>query len=83
MNVTSNISPTLVNEFIFGPSQNNLTLDPVDGNAGTMAGIGLTFKPPYTYNPAQFVNIGFTNTPNQTFGSIGTNNTQNYTQFPY
>ena len=83
LNVTSNISPTLVNEFIFGPSQNNLTLDPVDGNAGTMAGIGLTFKPPYTYNPAQFVNIGFTNTPNQTFGSIGTNNTQNYTQFPY
>ena len=78
LNITSNISPTLVNEFIFGPSQNNLTLDPVDGNAATMSGIGLTFKPPYPYNASQFVNLTFDGIPNQTFGAINA-----YSQFPY
>jgi hypothetical protein len=78
LNITTNISPTLVNEFLFGPSQNNLTLDPVDPNAGTMKGIGLTFTPPYTYNQSQFVNINFSGTPNTTFGAI-----TNYAQFPY
>jgi hypothetical protein len=81
LNVTTNISPTLVNEFLFGPSQNNLTLDPVDPDAGTMSGLGLTFKPPFAYNPVQFVNIYFTGTPSQTYGSIGNNG--NYSQFPY
>jgi hypothetical protein len=78
LNVTTNISPTLVNEFLFGPSQNNLTLDPVDPDAGTMKGIGLTFAPPYAYNSAQFVNINFSGTPNQSFGAINA-----YAQFPY
>jgi hypothetical protein len=40
LNVTSSLSPTLTNEFIFGPSQNNLTLDPQDPAAATFAGIG-------------------------------------------
>jgi hypothetical protein len=78
LNITTNFTPTLVNEFLFGPSQNNLTLDPVDPKAGTMAGIGLTFTPPYPYNPAQFVNLNFSGTPNQTFGAI-----TSYAQFPY
>jgi len=78
LNVTTNISPTLVNEFVFGPSQNNLTLDPVDGNAGTYSGIGLSFKTPFPYNQAQFINLGFGGTPNQTFGAINA-----YSQFPY
>lgn len=78
LNITTNISPTLVNEFIFGPSQNNLTLDPVDPDAGTMKGIGLTFKPPFPYNPFQFVNLTFGGTPNQNFGAINA-----YSQFPY
>ncbi len=59
LNITSNLSPTLVNEFIFGPSQNNLTLDPADPNAATYSGIGLSFKPPLPYNPYQFININF------------------------
>ncbi len=78
LNITTNFTPTLVNEFIFGPSQNNLTLNAVDTNAGTMSGIGLTFAPPYPYNPSQFVNLNFSGTPNQTFGAINA-----YNQFPY
>jgi len=78
VNVTSTITPTLVNEFIFGPSQNNLTLNAVDPNAGTMSGIGMTFKPPFPYNAAQFVNIGFGGTPGQTFAAINA-----YDRFPY
>jgi hypothetical protein len=78
VNITTNFTPTLVNEFLFGPSQNNLTLNAVDPNAGTMAGIGLTFTPPYPYNASQFVNLNFSGTPNQTFGAI-----QSYSQFPY
>jgi hypothetical protein len=77
LNVTTNISPTLVNEFLFGPSQNNLTLNAVDPNAGTMKGLGLTFTPPYAYNPAQFVNVNFGGTPG-TFVAINA-----YNQFPY
>ena len=89
LNVTTNISPTLVNEFLFGPSQNNLTLNPVNPDAGTMKGIGLTFTPPFPYNPAQFVNINFSASgiPNQVFGGIGPTQGQstgyNYSQFPY
>jgi hypothetical protein len=78
LNITTNFTPTLVNEFIFGPSQNNLTLDPLDPNAGTYSGIGLTYKLPWAYNPYQFINIGFGGTPNQTFGAINA-----YSQFPY
>jgi hypothetical protein len=78
LNITTNFTPTLVNEFVFGPSQNNLTLDPVDPNAGTYSGIGLTYKLPWPYNPYQFINIGFGGTPNQSFGAINA-----YAQFPY
>jgi hypothetical protein len=78
LNITTTLSPTMTNEFIFGPSQNNLTLNAVDPNAGTFAGIGLTFAPPFPYAPGQFVNINFGGTPNQTFGAIS-----NYDRFPY
>ena len=78
LNITSSLSPTMTNEFIFGPSQNNLTLDPEDPNAGTFAGIGLTFAPPFPYAPGQFVNINFGGITNQTFGAI-----TNYDRFPY
>lgn len=70
LNITATVSPTVVNEFVFGPSQNVITMDPVDADAMTMKGLGLTFTPPYPYNPAQFVNIGFVGTPNQNFGMI-------------
>ncbi|HEY2933855.1 MAG TPA: carboxypeptidase regulatory-like domain-containing protein [Acidobacteriota bacterium] len=78
LNVTSTITPTLVNEFIFGPSQNNLSLNAVDPNAATYPGIGLTFKTPFPYSPAQFINITFGGTPGQTFAGI-----TDYSQFPY
>jgi hypothetical protein len=80
LNITTNVSPTLVNEFIFGPSQNNLTLDPQKGagREATYSGIGLSFQPPYPYNPNQFINLNFSGTPNQTYGVI-----HNYSQFPY
>jgi hypothetical protein len=77
-NVTTSISPTLVNEFLFGPSRNDVTMDPEDANAATMKGIGLTFTPPYPYSPAQFVNIAFGGTPNQSFGAINA-----YGPFPF
>ncbi len=79
LNVTTSLSPTMTNEFIFGPSQNNLTLNTIDPNAATFAGIGLTFTPPFAYAPGQFVNITFANNiPNLTFGAIS-----NYDRFPY
>jgi len=74
LNITWVMSNTMTNEFVFGPSQNNLTLDPVDAKAATMEGIGLTFKPPFPYSPYQFVNFEFG-------GNYGTIN--NYSQFPY
>ncbi|MFB3905864.1 MAG: carboxypeptidase regulatory-like domain-containing protein [Acidobacteriota bacterium] len=76
LNITWVINNTMTNEFVFGPSQNNLTLDPVDPDAATFKGIGLTFTPPYPYSPYQFVNINFSG-----YGSYGVIN--NYTQFPY
>ncbi|HEY3130426.1 MAG TPA: carboxypeptidase regulatory-like domain-containing protein [Acidobacteriota bacterium] len=78
VNVTSTISPTLVNEFIFGPSQNNLTLDPTDPDADTMKGLGLTFKPPFPYQANAFINLRFAGTPGQNYAVI-----DNYSQFPY
>jgi hypothetical protein len=78
LNITWVINSTMTNEFVFGPSQNNLTLNPVDPDAGTFQGIGMTFTPPYPYSPYQFVNINFSGIPNQTFGAI-----TNYSQFPY
>ncbi len=78
LNVTATLSPTLTNEFVFGSSQNNLTLDPTNANAATYSGIGLTFKTPYPYPPSQFINISFGGIPNQNFA--GPNG---YSQFPY
>ena len=78
LNVVTTLSPTLTNEFIFGPSQNNLTLDAENPNAATFSGIGLTFQPPFPYPPGQFININFTGVPNQNFVAINA-----YSQFPY
>jgi hypothetical protein len=69
-NATTTVSATVVNEFVFGVSQNKITMDPVDAEAATMKGLGLTFTPPYPYSTEQFVNVGFAGTPNQTFGAI-------------
>jgi len=78
LNVTSTLSPTLTNEFIFGASMNTLTLDPTNKDAATYAGFGFNFPLPYTYPTTQFININFGGTPNQNFaGSNG------YAQFPY
>jgi hypothetical protein len=78
LNITSSISKTLVNEFVFGPSQNNLTLDSEDPTIGTLPGIGANFKPPFPYPSNQFVNINFSGIANQSFGAI-----TNYDRFPY
>jgi Carboxypeptidase regulatory-like domain/TonB-dependent Receptor Plug Domain len=79
INVTSALSPTLTNEFIFGASQNNLTLDPTVEDAASYDGIGFNFKLPFAgYPAAQWFNITFGGTPNQNFG--GTNG---YSQYPY
>jgi hypothetical protein len=78
LNVTTTLSPTLTNEFIFGGSQNNLTLDPTNPNAATMSGLGLTFNTPFPYPAGQFVNISFGGVENQNFA--GPNG---YSQFPY
>jgi Carboxypeptidase regulatory-like domain/TonB-dependent Receptor Plug Domain len=78
LNVTSTLSPTLTNEFVFGGSQNNLTLDPTNADAATLKGLGLTFPTPFAYPPSQFVNISFGGITNQNFaGPSG------YSQFPY
>jgi hypothetical protein len=78
LNLTSTIGSTLTNEFVFGASQNNLTLDPSDPQRGTLAGIGLTFATPFPYPTTQWVNITFGGVPNQNFaGPTG------YSQFPY
>src|SRR5262249_36331700 len=52
LNVTSTLSPTLTNEFIFGASQNNLTLDPTVENAASYSGIGFNFALPFAGYPA-------------------------------
>jgi carboxypeptidase family protein/TonB-dependent receptor-like protein len=79
LNVTSALSPTLTNEFIFGASQNNLTLDPTVADAASYSGIGFNFALPFAgYPAAQWFNI--------TFGGITGNNfggTTGYSQYPY
>jgi hypothetical protein len=77
-NITSTLSSTLTNEFIFGASQNNLTLDPTDPNAATLSGLGLNFQTPFPYPSSQFVNISFGGTPGQSFAAP-----TGYSQFPY
>src|SRR5215470_14096797 len=52
LNVTSALSPSLTNEFIFGASQNNLTLDPTNADAATYKGFGFNFPLPFPNYPA-------------------------------
>jgi hypothetical protein len=77
LNVTQTLSPTLTNEFVFGSSQNNLTLDPSTTN-GTYAGLGLSFRLPYAYPANQWFNVTFGGTPAQNFAG-----TTAYGAFPY
>lgn len=86
-NVTTTLSPTLTNEFVFGGSQNNLTLDPTNPDAATYKGFGFTWQTPFPYPPSQFINISFSGitgirntTDNVSPGIAGTNG---YSQFPY
>jgi hypothetical protein len=77
-NLTNTLSPTLTNEFVFGASQNNLTLNPTNPNAATYSGFGFNFATPFPYPASQFININFGGVTNQNFaGSNG------YSQFPY
>lgn len=78
LNVTATLSPTLTNEFIFGASQNNLTLDPSVENAASYSGIGFNFALPFSYPANQWFNITFGGTTNQNYGG-----TTGYSQFPY
>jgi hypothetical protein len=62
LTLTHTFSPTLTNEFIFGPSSNFIDLRPADDNALAK-----------TYNvnvPKLFPNIGFGYVPNFRFGGI-------------
>jgi Carboxypeptidase regulatory-like domain/TonB-dependent Receptor Plug Domain len=87
-NLTSTLSPTLTNEFVFGASQNNLTLDPTNADAATYAGFGFNWATPFPYPDSQFINISFAGVPglaattdgNTNVGFAGTNG---YSQFPY
>lgn len=79
LNVTSALSATLTNEFIFGASQNNLTLDPSVPNAASYSGIGFDFALPFSgYPSTQWFNITFGGIPNQNFGGVN-----GYSQYPY
>ena len=78
LNVTNTLSPTMTNEFIFGSSQNNLTLDPSNANAASYSGIGFTFATPFPYPPSQWFNITFGGIPNQNFGGVN-----GYGAYPY
>jgi len=78
VNLTTALSPTLTNEFVFGSSQNNLTLDPTVPDAASYKGIGFTFRLPFNYPDSQWFNITFGGIPNQNFGG-----TTGYSQFPY
>lgn len=86
-NLTTTLSPTLTNEFVFGASQNNLTLDPTDPNAATYSGFGFNWQTPFAYPASQFINITFSgingirNTGDNTSPGIG--GTNGYSQFPY
>jgi carboxypeptidase family protein/TonB-dependent receptor-like protein len=86
-NVTTTLSPTLTNEFVFGGSQNNLTLDPTDPNAATYSGFGFNWPTPFPYPASQFINITFSgingirNTGDNVSPGIG--GTNGYSQFPY
>ncbi len=77
-NLTTTLSSTVTNEFVFGASQNNLTLDPTNPTAASYAGFGFTWKTPFAYPASQFININFGGTPNQTFAGAN-----GYSQFPY
>jgi outer membrane receptor protein involved in Fe transport len=79
LNITSALSSTLTNEFIFGASMNTLTLDPSVANAASYSGIGFTFALPFPNYPAsQWFNITFGGTPNTNFGGVN-----GYSQYPY
>ncbi|MGE0886220.1 MAG: hypothetical protein AB7P14_22010 [Blastocatellales bacterium] len=78
LNLTATISSTLTNEFIFGASQNNLTLDPSVPDAASYSGIGFNFATPFPYPSNQWFNITFGGIANNNFGG-----TTGYSQFPY
>lgn len=78
LNVTNTLSPTMTNEFIFGASQNNLTLNPSVANAASYSGIGFNFATPFPYPADQWFNITFGGIPNTTFAGV-----TGYSQFPY
>lgn len=78
LNVTNTLSPTMTNEFIFGASQNNLTLNPSNENAASYSGIGFNFAMPFAYPPSQWFNITFGGIPNQNFGGVN-----GYGAYPY
>ncbi|MGH9940488.1 MAG: carboxypeptidase regulatory-like domain-containing protein, partial [Blastocatellia bacterium] len=87
-NLTTTFSSTLTNEFVFGGSQNNLTLNPTNADAGTYKAFGFNWKTPFPYPASQFINIGFTGiaglaatTDNNT--NVGFAGTNGYSQFPY
>ncbi len=79
-NLTTVLSPTMTNEFVFGASQNNLTLDPTDANAATYSGFGFNWATPFPYPGSQFININFGNGYAAGHTWAGSNG---YSQFPY
>jgi len=78
LTLSHTFSPTLLNEFIFGPSRNRLTLDAEDEKA-TLHGNKLSFQPLFPgANVGDYI-------PNFRFGGIGginDSNSSNFPQFP-
>lgn len=68
VHVTKLFSPTLINEFIFGKSRNNLTFDPVDKAAIDRSKVG---NPPQWFKDPSLANVNYA--PNITFGGQPSN----------
>lgn len=93
VNVTKMFSPTLINEFIFGKSRNNLYFYPEDpsridrakvGNPPEWfkdSGTGVTYLDSVNYMPNITFGGGFANAPNTSFGNIPYENYNNIWSF--
>lgn len=82
LNITTTLSPTMVNEFTFGPSKNYLSYrinDPAQ--APTFNNLGLSFTPPYAYSPEQVVDVSFTGFTG--IANTGLANVNGFSRYPY
>ncbi len=58
-NLTTALSPTLTNEFVFGASQNKLLIGPTDPDKATYSGYGFNWQMPFPYPADAFIGVSF------------------------